>query len=185
MDQPASKPTTDSSKRCWDWMIVSGNCHYAKNRSMFRSYRRAPGKIAGNRVLGVGRVELQVQRAPEDTRTNTLVLQDVLHMPNAPCNGLSINKYRDANPGLDVEGDGEEHVQAVSDEDREPLWYGDDYHRMARVVLAGEPRGESYLEEESDDGEDGGTRRRRLSVSASENELDRLEKRLRDGDWGF
>lgn len=170
----------DTPKRCWDWLIVHGNCHYAKNRSMFRSYRRAPSKIAGRRVLGVGTVELRVRRGPDDDRTNTLVLQDVLHMPNAPCNALCIDKYRDANPDSDVEESETEDccVRAVADADRTPLWYGHDYGRVLKVVLAGQPDGESYLGEK----EGGGSM---MGVVASEEELDTLWRRVREREWTF
>ncbi|KAL4891634.1 hypothetical protein BDV59DRAFT_181375 [Aspergillus ambiguus] len=174
-----SKSKPDHSKRCWDWVIVHGNCHYAKNRSMFRSYRRAPGKIAGRRVLGVGTVELRVRRGPQDDRTNTLVLQEVLHMPNAPCNALCIDKYRDANPDSDVEeSESEDYVAAVKDVDREPLWYGHDYGHMLKVVLAGQPEGESHL----GDGKSGGAM---LGVVASPEELETLWRRVRERDWAF
>ncbi|RAH49068.1 uncharacterized protein BO95DRAFT_479707 [Aspergillus brunneoviolaceus CBS 621.78] len=88
--QPA--PT---SARCWDWLLLpaSSNTHFAKNRASFETYRRAPCKIANQRVLGVGTVQLRVRRAPNDPRTTTLVLRDVLHMPHARCNGISVAKF--------------------------------------------------------------------------------------------
>ncbi|GKZ24010.1 hypothetical protein AbraIFM66951_010263 [Aspergillus brasiliensis] len=95
--KPTSSSTSSSSNssRCFTWLLLpaQSNTHIAKNRSSFSSYRRAPCKIANQRVLGVGTVQLRVQRAPDDPRTNTLVLHDVLHMPNARCNGISVAKY--------------------------------------------------------------------------------------------
>ncbi|RAL09837.1 uncharacterized protein BO97DRAFT_472140 [Aspergillus homomorphus CBS 101889] len=86
------KPPTN---RCWDWLLLpaTSNTHFAKNRASFETYRRAPCKIANQRVLGVGTVQLRVRRAPNDARTTTLVLHDVLHMPDARCNGVSVAKY--------------------------------------------------------------------------------------------
>ncbi|PLB55205.1 hypothetical protein P170DRAFT_432738 [Aspergillus steynii IBT 23096] len=168
-----SQSPAASYNRCWDWIVVGGNCHYAKNRASFRTYRRAPGKIGGNKVLGVGTVELQVRRGSGDERTNTLVLQDVLHLPNARCNGLSVSKYREANPLSAVETE-KEHFQATSDVDGEPLWCADEYCGLSRVVLAGSPKGQSYLR-------DGQVYM--LSVIASSDELDRLSRKLRDSDW--
>ncbi|PYH41408.1 uncharacterized protein BP01DRAFT_360382 [Aspergillus saccharolyticus JOP 1030-1] len=86
---------SSASQRCWDWLLLpsSSNTHFAKNRASFCTYRRAPCKIANQRVLGVGTVQLRVRRAPNDPRTTTLVLHDVLHMPHARCNGISVTKF--------------------------------------------------------------------------------------------
>jgi hypothetical protein len=178
--QPSSRSQSPalpaSSNRCWDWIIVGGNCHYAKNRASFRSYRRAPGKIGGNKVLGVGTVELQVRRREPagDERINTLILQDVLHLPNARCNGLSLEKYRRANPLSVVVETEKEHFQATSDVDGEALWCADEYCGLSRVVLAGRPKGQSYLR---------AGQVYTLSVIASEGELEKLRRKVIEKDW--
>ncbi|OGM49142.1 FAD dependent oxidoreductase [Aspergillus bombycis] len=169
-----SKPKQlNTYNRCWDWIVTDGNCHYAKNRSTFRSYRRAPGKIAGSRVLGVGSVELRVRRRSGDGEINTLVLDNVLHMPNARCNGLSLPKYRETHPLAGVDGEGD-HVEARSDDGSEPEWYAERYHGLSRVVLAGEPQGESHL---SEDGH------YMLSVMASTEEMEKLWQRVENRSW--
>ncbi|RAK99115.1 uncharacterized protein BO80DRAFT_503642, partial [Aspergillus ibericus CBS 121593] len=93
--KPIPKSQPPKSSRCFDWLLLptNSNTHIAKNRSSFSAYRRAPCKIANQRVLGIGTVQLRVQRAPDDPRTNVLVLHDVLHMPGARCNGISVAKY--------------------------------------------------------------------------------------------
>ena len=53
-----------------------------------------------------------MQRAPDDPRTNTLVLHDVLHMPNARCNGISVAKYI----GESEDGSGSEDGSEVMSE---------------------------------------------------------------------
>ncbi|BCS23895.1 uncharacterized protein APUU_40339S [Aspergillus puulaauensis] len=184
-----------SSGRCWDWILVPGNMHYAKNRSSFRTYRRAPGKINKNRVLGVGTVELKVQRAPDDQRPNTLVLEDVLHLPNAVCNGLCVGKYREGNPGdgMEVaggegcrcqvwrEGDGDSHGEGEGENEQEhghghgeALWYGEEYHGCSRVVLWGDPQGSSGLGDADADAVE------LPGVDASTEELDTLYTRVKD-----
>ncbi|GMG11614.1 hypothetical protein F9C07_2252 [Aspergillus flavus] len=170
--QPKSKQSS-TYNRCWDWIVTGGNCHYAKNRATFRSYRRAPGKVGGSRVLGVGSVELRVRRRSGDGEINTLVLDNVLHMPNARCNGLSLPKYRETHPltGVDDEGD---HIEARSDDGSEPEWYAEGYHGLSRVVLAGEPQGESHL---SDD------EHYMLSVMASNEEMEKLWQRVKNRSW--
>ncbi|KAB8232218.1 uncharacterized protein BDW43DRAFT_110733 [Aspergillus alliaceus] len=164
---------SNTYNRCWDWIVTDGNCHYAKNRSTFRSYRRAPGKVAGSRVLGVGSVELRVRRRSGDNQTNTLVLDNVLHMPNARCNGLSLPKYREAHPLSGIGGEGE-HFEARSDDGSEPEWYAEGFCGLSRVVLAGEPQGESQL---SDNGN------YTLSVLASNDEMEKLWQRVKNRSW--
>ncbi|KAI9375677.1 hypothetical protein BJX61DRAFT_92921 [Aspergillus egyptiacus] len=93
----SSSSSGSNQTRCWTWLLTPGNSHFAKNRSSFTTYRRAPSKVGGRRVLGVGTVELKVRRSPEDGRMNILVLEDVLHMPNAACNGLCVRKYCQGN----------------------------------------------------------------------------------------
>ncbi|RAH83602.1 hypothetical protein BO86DRAFT_408554 [Aspergillus japonicus CBS 114.51] len=103
IQKPKPKPTRRarthqqqaSTARCWDWLLLpaGSNTHFAKNRASFATYRRAPCRIANQRVLGVGTVQLRVRRAPDDARTTTLVLRDVLHMPQARWNGISVAKF--------------------------------------------------------------------------------------------
>ncbi|PTU20600.1 hypothetical protein P175DRAFT_0438057 [Aspergillus ochraceoroseus IBT 24754] len=171
----ARKPSTCKS-RCWDWMITpSGNCHYAKNRASFASYRRAPGRVGSQRVLGVGSVELKVRRAPDDARPNVLALQGVLHLPDASCNGLSLPRYRGANGLVGITGEERGRggfLQARSEVDGERLWYGDEYCGWSRVVLWGDPRGETYLGQEPEGS--------MLGVVASAEELDQLFTRVKE-----
>src|SRR5947199_6829766 len=75
------KQANPPRRRCWDWIIVGGHCHYAKNRSSFTTYRRISGTAQGARVIGIGTVKLQVRRSPTESDTHTLVLEDVLHIP--------------------------------------------------------------------------------------------------------
>ncbi|KAJ0422483.1 hypothetical protein BJY00DRAFT_77750 [Aspergillus carlsbadensis] len=119
-NRPPSKKD-NNTKRCFTWLLTpSGTMHWAKNRSSFRTYQRAPTKIAGTRVLGVGTVELKVRRgpSPDEDRMNTLVLRDVLHVPGARCNGICLGRYcRTTGDKVEVEnGKGVEesgHVEEV------------------------------------------------------------------------
>jgi hypothetical protein len=136
-------------RRCWDWMITTGNCHYAKNRSSFKEYRRV-GKSIQNGVIegmttfvaGVGTVELKVQTTHEEgSPIRTLVLEAVLHIPDAKCNGFSVAVYHTVHGGstrLGLEPSG-------TDEEYKPLWCGEQFKGLAKLVLEGNPQGESYL----------------------------------------
>ncbi|PWY95529.1 hypothetical protein BO94DRAFT_619949 [Aspergillus sclerotioniger CBS 115572] len=186
--QPQPQP------RCFDWVLLptNSNTHIAKNRSSFITYRRAPCKIANQRVLGIGTVQLRVQRAPDDPRTNTLVLHDVLHMPNARCNGISVAKYT----GESEEGSGsEDGSEVMSDQggssagercvvgvEGDGRWFqgrgeGGGMEMGVdglRVVLAGDG------EREMSRGDGGG---KMLGVVASKEELDMLNERVRNRSW--
>ncbi|KAL2822592.1 hypothetical protein BJX63DRAFT_126767 [Aspergillus granulosus] len=192
-----------SSNRCWTWLLIpTGNMHWAKNRSSFSTYRRAPLRIGGTRVLGIGTVELKVRRgpAPDDDRMNTLVLRDVLHVPQARCNGLCLGRYRQTNTvevdsrrcvdgsgsgnGEEVrvfsegEGSGSEgeeigHRHRLNHKHGEALWYGEGYHGYSRVVLWGDPHGTSDLDNVEGDVDIRG-------VDASAEELDTLYMRVKE-----
>lgn len=136
-------------RRCWDWMITTGNCHYAKNRSSFKEYRRV-GKSIPNGVIegittfvaGVGTVELKVQTTHDKgSPVRTLVLEDVLHIPEATCNGFSVAVYHTLNGGSTRLG----REPSGTDEGYQPLWCSEEFKGLNKLVLAGNPQGESYL----------------------------------------
>ncbi|OJJ51974.1 hypothetical protein ASPSYDRAFT_165369 [Aspergillus sydowii CBS 593.65] len=86
-------------RRCWDWIIVSGNYHYANNRSSFKVYRRVGRMVldaagAETYIAGVGTVELNVRTSSrKESPTHSHVLENVLHVPNAVCNGFFCGIY--------------------------------------------------------------------------------------------
>ncbi|KAL4783375.1 hypothetical protein BJX76DRAFT_330019 [Aspergillus varians] len=94
-------------------------------------------------VAGVGTVELRVRSSNRGGYPiRTLVLENVLHIPSATCNGFCWPKYHSAHGGsvsFDQEllgTDGQDHL----------LWYGQFFCGLRKLVLAGNPQGESYLE---------------------------------------
>lgn len=154
---------------CLDWMVVSGNCHYARDRSSFCTYRpiilgpKPCITIRNNvfnpqeelQVAGVGTVELRVASRLRLNRdctvdhtisggnsspTNVIVLQDVLHIPDAVCNGF--NPLLLGNCSMSCHADyweGADHLGR-------PLWYSTPFAGGTRLVLAEEPQdGESEL----------------------------------------
>ena len=58
------------SLQCHDWMMIGGTNHYARDRSAFTTYKPVqappPVEVGGLKVVGVGRIELQVPRSPND-----------------------------------------------------------------------------------------------------------------------
>jgi hypothetical protein len=146
---PSQKRRQQPQRRCWDWMCVSGSAHYARNRSSFKEYRRV-GRSVSNSVFtgagetfvaGVGTVELKVRSSPaEGAPTRTLVLEDVLHVPSAICNGFCFPQYHSIVGGVTSLGS-----MRSSDEEGRPLWYSEDFYGLKRLVLDGNPQGETYL----------------------------------------
>jgi hypothetical protein len=70
-------------------IILTGSVNYAKNRSSFKIYRRIDATAGGAKVIGIGTVELQVRRSHTSCETGILVLENLLHIPSAPCNGFN------------------------------------------------------------------------------------------------
>ncbi|EED22777.1 conserved hypothetical protein [Talaromyces stipitatus ATCC 10500] len=134
------KKTTEEAprRRCWDWMIVSEYRRVGKDVST--------GWIQGmtTYVAGVGTVELKVQpKLEEGSPFRTLVLENVLHIPGAVCNGFSVAVYHTIHGGIARTG----RTAEGTDEDGYPLWCSEDFKGLKKLVLAGNPQGESYLDD--------------------------------------
>ncbi|KUL89745.1 hypothetical protein ZTR_00549 [Talaromyces verruculosus] len=167
-----------SRRRCWDWMVTTGNCHYAKNRSSFKEYRRV-GKSVPNGIIegittfiaGVGTVELKVETSREEgSLVRTLVLEDVLHVPEANCNGFSVAVYHTLHGGSTRLG----REPSGTDEEYQPLWCSEEFKGLNKLVLAGNPQGESYL----------GDGVKMLSMYIGDEDLERIEKTTEERDGG-
>jgi hypothetical protein len=156
-------------RRCYDWMIVSGNCHYAKNRSSFKTYTHIQGTAGGAAVIGVGSVELLVKRSPEGPGTKKLVLDDVLHIPSAICNGFNPNRK----PGRCGITASQGLMQGfVGPGEDQPAWHARDFCGLYRLVLEGNPQGESELR---------GDGPKLLSIYLSEEEAENLNNEVESG----
>lgn len=138
-------------RRCWDWMIVSGHCHYAKNRSSFKTYQHLGKHIHGSIirtevprlfVAGVGTVELKVRSdIKKGSPDHTLILENVLHIPDAPCNGFCWAKHARKHKFLLDTGAPWRGI----DREGKHIWYSVPFCGLQKLALAGNPRGESYL----------------------------------------
>jgi Pol polyprotein len=139
-------------RRCWDWMIVSGDCHYARDRSAFKTYRHVGKTIQGNAMIlnqnifvaGIGTVELRVRTGNEEgSPDGMLVLENVLHIPRALCNGFNWLEHQRMTAGgirigLETKG---------IDRDGRPSWCSQPFVGFSKLALAGNPQGDSYLHE--------------------------------------
>ncbi|RAL11867.1 uncharacterized protein BO97DRAFT_87612 [Aspergillus homomorphus CBS 101889] len=166
-DLKRARPGTahPSQTLCHDWMIVSGNCHYARDRAAFTSYRPVNVCLKHNvfnptdelQVAGVGTVALRVLRTVDAAAAassgmitmgegtdgaveHTLVLENVLHIPEAVCNGFNPLLY-----GSSMSCGAEAWTGA--DRGGVPLWVALPFAGGSRLVLAGhkEKQGVSEL----------------------------------------
>lgn len=74
-----------------------------------------------------------------DSRESTLVLENVLHIPKARFNGFNPALY-----GAGVLSFRQDGCQARTRRGR-PLWYSELFLGPSRLVLAGDPQGESQI----------------------------------------
>ena len=135
-----------TSRQCPDWMVISGNCHYARDQASFITYRPVARQIKNNifnpydeiHVAGVGTVHLTVCKSPHDLSPHTIVLENVLHIPEAVCNGFnpllygsSMSCHQEYWEGGDTSGN--------------PIWFSAPFAGGTKLVLAGDPPGESEM----------------------------------------
>ncbi len=79
---------------CNDWLLVCGDAHYAQDQLLFSSYKSVENHAT---VKGIGNVELLVAVYDDSKKNSSLiVLQNVLYIPSAKCNGIriSLNSWR-------------------------------------------------------------------------------------------
>jgi hypothetical protein len=83
-------PSSPKPDKCNVWIINNGDFHYAIDKDSFIDYQSINATAAGMEVIGYGTIELDVWRSPEKRKKGKLILEYVLHIPNAPCNCFSI-----------------------------------------------------------------------------------------------
>jgi hypothetical protein len=163
-----SMKIASSRPRCWDWMVTSGSVQYARDRSAFEAYTPATGTVGGTAYIGIGRVKLSVRRSPNmDSTYRSLVLENVVHIPTAICNGFVPHLCSDVRDTMSMRREG---IFATSNPDGKPAWYAENAYDLYRLVHEGNPQGESPLEDSSGP--------KMLSVHASQKEMEDLAKHI-------
>lgn len=133
-------------RQCFDWMVISGNCHYARDQASFTTYRPVTRQIKNNifnpydelHVAGVGTVHLSVCKSPHDLSAHTITLENVLHIPEAVCNGFNPLLY---GSGMSCH---QEYWEG-GDTSGNPVWFSTPFAGSTKLVLAGDPQGESEM----------------------------------------
>jgi hypothetical protein len=135
-------------ERCWDWILVFGNVHYAVDRCSFVEYRplrrHCTSAVCGHLVLvaGVGTVVLNLPSTPnEGALVRTVTLTNVLHIPSALSNGFSLSAWSQAG-GSFV---GRKGVSCGRDKQNLPCWFTQRICGLEKLVLDGNPQGTSLL----------------------------------------
>ncbi|CZR56449.1 uncharacterized protein PAC_06337 [Phialocephala subalpina] len=160
-EQQVSIITTTDKSRCYDWIVTLGTCQYAKDRSSFKTYHSIPEIIIGptlgpklapgpTRIIGIGTIELEVRMNSQTDETSLITLYDVLHTPDAPCNGFNpMRKEITEGCGNHCEFDarGATSVTVRGFSDGEQIWYAEECFQGGpwMLILAGEPEGKTYL----------------------------------------
>ena len=136
----------DLPSRCYDWVVQKVGVHYARNQSWFMDdYRPVNVALSGGMwCQGVGSVRIDVQKldyAGVGMPFVSLVLRDVLHIPKAVCNGVSLallSHLEGCDGGLGDRISGERLVLRS-------------FRGLTKFALLGDPMGESILEELMED----------------------------------
>ncbi|KIW92870.1 uncharacterized protein Z519_06719 [Cladophialophora bantiana CBS 173.52] len=151
---PAKKP---KSKQCYDWIFsTASNVHIAIDRAAFKTY--VPFKsyvltVSDQRqvpVRGIGTVELKLRREPGSRENHTIVLENVLHVPDWLCNVISDIYF--------VPASHYEHTWTelgvnffVRDKDIFKPWgYTENFCGLDRLVLSKNHQGRSPMLEDPD-----------------------------------
>lgn len=134
-----SRPQVDH-RFTYDWIIQTEGVHYACNRSTFSEYTSLNFPLSnGEWCQGIGIVNLDVQ-APDHVLP--IVLDHVLHLARAPCNGISIPVIQQQYPISFSPVDG-----GCRDPDGNLVWLSEHFHGFYRLVVPGEARRSSSLDE--------------------------------------
>ncbi|CZR56446.1 uncharacterized protein PAC_06334 [Phialocephala subalpina] len=100
--------------------------------------------IGSSKVTGVGTVELEVRKKADSLETGQVILRNALHVPSAICSGFNPAMIQ-INEGLgNITGGWSTGCQGF-DREGHQLWHGRFFCGLVRLVLAGNPQGESEL----------------------------------------
>lgn len=140
-NQPA-RPKADPRPRCYDWLPQKQGVHFARNRSSFSDYTSVNVKLDnGMWVQGIGSTHLDIMKGPDDSHgVDSIVLQDVLHLPNAICNGISMAMFDKGTVSYSP-------IFGCRDQKGVMVWRLDEYCGLHKLALLGDPQGESPLQD--------------------------------------
>ena len=157
---------------CPDWILTNEGQCYARKRSSFTKYNTFTGSAGEkheptrngiwryfhsaprggesvppgrNKVIGIGDVELTVNRRRDenDNSTRSLRLENVLHLPESPCNGFNPGTLRGCT--IKTEGEGKGKYTEGLDIFGDPWWHAKPFHGRMRLALAFDPPGKTIL----------------------------------------
>ncbi|RMZ79766.1 hypothetical protein DV738_g3165, partial [Chaetothyriales sp. CBS 135597] len=151
---PAAYPMR---KQCYDWIFSSAsNVHVAIDRASFKDYFAFKSyvlTVAEQRVVtvkGIGTVELEIKRRRGSKESHTILLENVLYIPNWLCNIVSdvyfapIHAYDHEWMGFDVS------FRHKDGNTWRPWGYTENFCGLHRLVLSRRQRGRSPMLEDRD-----------------------------------
>ncbi|KAH0563463.1 hypothetical protein GP486_001963 [Trichoglossum hirsutum] len=122
---------------CNVWMIGNGDFHYTRDKKSFIKYHEINATAAGMEVIGFGTIKLDVWCNPEKKEQGKLILENVLHIPSAACNGFSMSLVPDRVGKVSAAD-----MQAYHHPHRWPMWYGTKFYGLYRLALVNDSTGE-------------------------------------------
>lgn len=151
---PSKKP---KQKQCYDWVFsTASNVHVAIDRTAFKTYK--PFKsyvltVSDQRqisVRGVGTVELKLKREAGSRDNHTIILDNVLHVPDWLCNVFSDVYFL---PAASYEHAWTEFGVSFFVHQKEsfkPWGYTENFCGLDRLVLSKNHQGRSPMLEDAD-----------------------------------
>ncbi|KAK4938363.1 hypothetical protein LTR10_021162 [Elasticomyces elasticus] len=144
-------------KQCYDWIFsTASNVHVATDRAAFKtyfafkSYALTVADQSQVSVRGIGTVEKKIRRAAGSKESHTILLEDVLHIPDWLCNIVSDILFM---PSTSYEHTWTEFgVNFFNRKGRtiKPWGYTENFCGLDRLVLAHNKQGRSPMLEDPD-----------------------------------
>ena len=139
----AARDTDKPRRRNRDWMLHDGNLYYAKKGASFRVggytkldlVTRMRVGLGDLGAIGIGTVDIIAERALDSADICVITPHDVLHVPLAPCNGISICHLQDADIRIAMLQD---DCHAFCARTGKQLFAGTRFGNHFRMALAGE-----------------------------------------------
>lgn len=175
----------DLGARCYDWLVLPKGVHFARNKSWFNDaeYTGINVSVTGAAgqslwVQGIGTVKLDIRTSvaaathtadattalalgnprPMEPGFVTLTLRNVLHVPKAFCNAMSMPMIHEALAmTTNLSGDAAADIGAN--------WMTTPFMGLTKLCLLGDAVGESPLRDMLDDDDDASTSANLLDLS--------------------
>ena len=151
---PTKKP---KKKQCHDWIFsTASNVHIAIDRASFKTYTSLKSyvlTVSDQRqvaVRGIGTAEIKLKREPGGRDNHTVILENVLHVPDWLCNVFSDTYFMPASKYEHAWTEFGVSFFARDEEVFKPWGYTENFCGLDRLVLSKNHQGRSPMLEDPD-----------------------------------